>query len=256
MVSVGHQALRPLTSSLVGAEGRVGTEGAGKVTPLCYRDPPRLVILAVVLRSEGKVKINRYLPLLSPPRRLAGPFPGSLPPPATASRVPALYLALILLKITRSCAQVSSVDGRARIQPQAGHLPLQATGHDLRCEMKVQGSTVGPRLGHLGEASGLPSVPSPPPGALCNSSQVTDADRTQISVGEKQPPKDTNLPMEPGAALSGGLGPFHTEAWGWERLGKNNAPVESSLGAGKDGWGRSWGFLGQAFGFCSVCALR
>ncbi|XP_061293230.1 nucleolar protein 4-like isoform X3 [Bos javanicus] len=35
-------------------------------------------------------------------------------------------------------------------------------------------------------------------GALCNSSQVTDADRTQISVGEKQPPKDTNLPMEPG----------------------------------------------------------
>uniref|UniRef100_A0ABI0NVE2 Nucleolar protein 4 like n=1 Tax=Bos taurus TaxID=9913 RepID=A0ABI0NVE2_BOVIN len=90
-------------------------------------------------------------------------------------------------------------------------------------------------------------------GALCNSSQVTDADRTQISVGEKQPPKDTNLPMEPGAALSGGLGPFHTEAWGWERLGKNNGPVESSLGAGKDGWGRSWGFLGQAFGFCSMC---
>ncbi|XP_060983043.1 nucleolar protein 4-like isoform X3 [Dama dama] len=35
-------------------------------------------------------------------------------------------------------------------------------------------------------------------GALCNSSQVTDADGTQISVGEEQPPKDTNLPMEPG----------------------------------------------------------
>ena len=106
MVSVGHQALRPLTSSLVGAGGRVGTEAAGKVTPLCYRDPPHPVILAV-LRLEGKVKINHYLPLPSPPRRLAGPLPGSLPPPATASRVPALFMALVLLKMTRSCAQVS-----------------------------------------------------------------------------------------------------------------------------------------------------
>lgn len=143
-----------------------------------------------------------------------------------------------------------SVDGRARMQPQAGHLPCQATGHNLTCEMKVQGSTVGPRLGHLGAASGSPSVPSPPPGALCNSSQVTDADGTQISVGEEQPPKDTNLPMEPGAALSEASGPFIRRPGGWERLGREVPPWraawELARAAGGDpgaSWVRHLGFV-------------
>lgn len=110
--------------------------------------------------------------------------------------------------------------------------------------MKVQGSTVGPHLGHLGAASGSPSVPSPPPGALCNSSQVTDADRTQISVGEKQPLKDTNLPMEPGATLSGGLGPFHREAWGVGATGEEQCPRGEQAGGDPGAsWVRHLGFV-------------
>lgn len=76
------------------------------MTPLCYRDPPHLVLLA---KSEGKVKINHYLYhsfLASQEACWASPwFPA--PPPATVSRVPAPHLALVLLKMTRSHAQVS-----------------------------------------------------------------------------------------------------------------------------------------------------
>lgn len=49
---------------------------------------------------------------------------------------------------------------------------------------------------------------------------------------EKQSPKDTNLPMELGAALSADLMPCHTEAWVAGAAGEERVPpVKGSLAA-------------------------